>query len=175
MHRACMGSCAYNLSVLDINSLPDDVRRLKHVALILDEVKAGWSAPPLLNALHTRMIGSVSQVDEESNLAAVFDCAQDARLEIDNTIAERSIRMIGSGRRNYSFFGSDGGGGRAAIIYSLMDNCKLNHIDRRRYLHYARARIVDHPINRIDEPVPWNVAETLNQSRAVAAGVGGPR
>jgi hypothetical protein len=61
------------------------------VALILDEVKAGWSAPPLLNALHTRMIGSVSQVDEESNLAAVFDCAQDARLEIDNTIAERSI------------------------------------------------------------------------------------
>jgi hypothetical protein len=70
-----MGSCAYNLSVLDINSLPDDVRRLKHVALILDEVKAGGSAPPLLNALHTRMIGSVWQVDEESNLAAVFDCA----------------------------------------------------------------------------------------------------
>jgi transposase len=170
-----MGSCAYNLSAFDINSLPDDVRRLKHVPLILDEVKAGGSAPPLLNALHTRMIESVSQVDEESNLTAVFNCAQDALLEIDNKIAERSIRMIGSGRRNYSFFGSDGGGGRAAIIYSLTDNCKLNHIDQRRYLYYARERIVDHPINRIEEPVPWNVAETLNQSRHVAAGVGSLR
>jgi transposase len=90
-------------------------------------------------------------------------------LEIDNKIAERSIRMIGSGRRNYTFFGSDGGGGRAAIIYRLMDNCKLNHIERRRYLHYARERIVDHPINRMEEPVPWNVAETLNQFRRGAA------
>jgi transposase len=121
------------------------------------------------------MIESVSQVDQESNLAAVFDCAKDARFEIDNKIAECSIRMIGSGRRNYSFFGSDGGGGRAAIIYSLMDNCNLNHIDRRRYLHYARERIVDHPINRMEGPALWNVAETLNQSRPVAAGVGSLR
>ena len=58
---------------------------------------------------------------------------------------------------------SDSGGERAAIIYSLVESCKLNHIDPQSYLQYVLERIADHPINRIDELLPWNVAEKLRQ------------
>ena len=119
-------------------------------------------AVPLLKSLHTWMMESLSQIEKKSELAEAFRyslnrwealCryAHDGRLEIDNNIAERSIRGIGTGRRNYLFFGSDSDGERAAIIYSLVESCKLNHIDPQRYLHYVLERIADHPINRIDE------------------------
>lgn len=135
-------------------------------------------AAPLLAALKSWMIESVSQIDRKSDLAAAFHYAlnrwealcrysEDGRLEIDNNIAERSIRGIGTGRRNYLFFGSDSGGERAAIIYSLVESCKLNHIDPQRYLHYVIERIADHPINRIDELLPWNIADKLNQPTQV--------
>lgn len=135
-------------------------------------------AVPLLNALHLWMMQRVSEVDKKSDLAAAFNYAlnrwealcrytQDGRLEIDNNIAERSIRGIGTGRRNYLFFGSDNGGERAAIIYSLVESCKLNHIDPQRYLHYVLERIADHPINRVAELLPWNVADKLNQPMQV--------
>jgi hypothetical protein len=135
-------------------------------------------AVPLLNALHLWMVEKVSEVDKKSDLAAAFNYAlnrwealcrytQDGRLEIDNNIAERSIRGIGTGRRNYLFFGSDSGGERAAIIYSLVESCKLNHIDPQRYLHYVLERIADHPINRVAELLPWNVADKLNQPTQV--------
>jgi len=48
------------------------------------------------------------------------------------------------------FFGSDSGGERAAIAYSLIETCKLNHIDPQRYLQYVLERIADHPINRLE-------------------------
>jgi transposase len=70
---------------------------------------------------------------------------------------------MGIGRRNYLFFGSDSGGERAAIIYSLIESCKLNNIDPLSYLHYVLERIADHPINRIEELLPWNVADKLAQ------------
>ena len=65
------------------------------------------------------------------------------------------------------FFGSDNGGDRAAILYSLIETCKLNHIDPHRYLHYVLGRIADHPINRVHELLPWNVARLLNQHASV--------
>jgi transposase len=137
-------------------------------------------AVPLLESLHTWMIESLAQIEKKSTLAEAFHyslnrwdalCryAADGRLEIDNNIAERSIRGIGTGRRNYLFFGSDSGGERAAIIYSLVESCKLNHIDPQRYLHYVLERIADHPINRITELLPWNVADQLNQPAQVTA------
>jgi transposase len=80
------------------------------------------------------MIEKLSQVDRKSELAEAFNyslnrwdslCryAQDGRLEIDNNTAERSVRGIGVGRKNFLFFGSDSGGARAAIIYSLIESC----------------------------------------------------
>jgi transposase len=135
-------------------------------------------AVPLLNVLHVWMIESLSQIDNKSDLAEAFNYSlnrwealcrytKDGRLEIDNNIAERSIRGMGVGRRNFLFFGSDSGGERAAIIYSLVESCKLNNIDPQRYLHYVLERIADHPINRIDELLPWNVADKLNQPAQV--------
>jgi IS66 C-terminal element/Transposase IS66 family len=84
-----------------------------------------------------------------------------------NNIAERSVRGAGVGRKNYLFFGSDTGGDRAAIIYSLIETCKLNHIDPQRYLHYVLERIADHPINRIEELLPWNLIDQLQQPAQV--------
>jgi hypothetical protein len=89
-------------------------------------------------------------------------------LSIDNNIAERSVRGVGVGRKNYLFFGSDSGGERAAIIYSLIESCKLNHIDPQRYLHYVLERIADHPVNRVEDLLPWNVVDKLNQPMQVA-------
>jgi hypothetical protein len=74
---------------------------------------------------------------------------------------------MGTGRRNYLFFGSDTGGERAAIIYSLVETCKLNNIDPQLYLHYVLERIADHPINRIEELLPWKVVDQLNQPKQV--------
>lgn len=135
-------------------------------------------AVPLLNEMHAWMLESLSQIDNKSDLAGAFNYSlnrweglcrytRDGRLEIDNLIAERSIRGMGIGRRNFLFFGSDSGGERAAIIYSLVESCKLNHIDPQRYLQYVLERIADHPINKIDQLLPWNVAAKLNQPEQV--------
>lgn len=85
----------------------------------------------------------------------------DGRIEIDNNAAERSLRAVALGRKNYLFCGSDAGGERAAAIYSLIGTAKLNDIDPQAYLRYVLERIADHPINRIEELLPWNVAAVL--------------
>lgn len=136
-------------------------------------------AVPVLNALHARMMEKVPQVGRNTDLGAAFAYSlnrweslcrytQDGRLEIDNNSAERSVRGIGVGRKNFLFFGSDNGGERAAIIYSLIESCKLNHIDPQRYLHYVLERIADHPINQIADLLPWKVKDKLNQPAQVA-------
>jgi transposase len=83
----------------------------------------------------------------------------DGWLEIDNLPVERALRGVAIGRRNYLFAGADSGGERAAAIYSLIGTAKLNEIDPEAYLRHVLARIAEHPINRIDELLPWNVAE----------------
>ena len=77
-------------------------------------------------------------------------------LELDNNTAERSMRGIAIGRKNYMFVGSERGGKSAAIIYTLMETAKLNNIDPQAWLTDVLTRIADHKINRIDELLPWN-------------------
>ena len=77
-------------------------------------------------------------------------------LELDNNTAERSMRGIAIGRKNYMFAGSERGGKSAAIIYTLMETAKLNNIDPQAWLTDVLTRIADHKINRIDELLPWN-------------------
>ena len=73
------------------------------------------------------------------------------------------------GRRNYLFAGSDAGGERAANIYSLIGSALLNQMDPYLYLRHVLERIAEHPINRIAELLPWNVAaKPLDQARQVA-------
>ena len=83
---------------------------------------------------------------------------EDGRIEVDNNAAERAIRALVLGRRNYLFAGSDAGGETAACLYSLIGTCRLNGIDPHRYLREVLERIPAHPINRIEELLPWNMS-----------------
>jgi transposase len=82
-------------------------------------------------------------------------------LEIDNNAAERALRAVALGRKNYLFAGSDRGGESAAAIYSLIGTAKLNGINPEFYLRNVLSRIADHPINRIEELLPWNIVASL--------------
>ena len=92
-----------------------------------------------------------------SRWSALLRFTGDGLLEIDNNAAERSVRGIALGRKNYLFAGSDTGGQRAAAIYSLIETAKLSGTNPEAYLAYVLTHIADHPINRIDALLPWNV------------------
>jgi transposase len=72
------------------------------------------------------------------------------------------LRGVALGRKNYLFAGADAGGERAAAIYSLIGSAKLNGLDPEAYLRQVMIRIADHPINRIEELLPWNLAAELS-------------
>jgi hypothetical protein len=82
--------------------------------------------------------------------------ATDGRLEMSNNAAERAIRPLALGRKNYLFSGSDAGGARAAVIYTIVETCKMNGINPQAYLADVIERIADHPASRVDELLPWN-------------------
>ncbi len=88
--------------------------------------------------------------------ALILYC-DDGRVEVDNNAAERALRAVALGRKNYLFAGSDAGGERAAAIYSLIGSAKLHGIDPEAYLTSVMRRIADHPINRIEELLPWKL------------------
>jgi transposase len=88
----------------------------------------------------------------------------DGRIEAHNNIAERALRGVAIGRKNYLHLGSDGGGDSAAVIYTLIGTAKLNGIEPQAYLRHVLERIADHPINRIDDLLPWAVAESLKSA-----------
>jgi transposase len=100
---------------------------------------------------------------------ALMRFCDDGHLEIDNNAAERSLRAVVLGRKNYLFCGSDAGGERAAAIYGLIGTAKLNGLNPEAYLREVLSRIADHPINRIEELLPWNLAaEPTGTSRRAA-------
>ena len=80
----------------------------------------------------------------------------DGRLCMSNNAAERAVRAVAVGRKNWTFAGSDEGGRRAAAIYTLIETAKLNDIDPQAWLADVLARLQDHPAKRIDELLPWN-------------------
>jgi transposase len=95
-----------------------------------------------------------------SNWEALARYTEDGDLEIDNNGAERSLRGIAVGRRNWTFFGSDHGGHTAAVLSSLIASAKRHHIDPFAYLRDVFARIAGHPNNRLEELLPdkWMAA-----------------
>lgn len=86
----------------------------------------------------------------------------DGRIAIDNNAAERALRCVALGRKNFLFAGSDAGGERAAAIYSLLGSAKLNGCNPEAFLREVLTRIGEHPITRITELLPWNL--NLNES-----------
>ena len=90
----------------------------------------------------------------------------DGRLELSNNAAENAIRPVALGRKNWLFAGSDSGGERAALFYTLIRSAKLNGIEPEAYLRDIIARIGAHPINRLHELLPWSWAPPATQSVA---------
>jgi transposase len=125
-------------------------------------------AGPLLEALHAWLKHTLVQVSKKSALGkaigyiltrwtALTRYRDDGTLEIDNNAAERALRAVALGRKNFLFCGSDAGGERAAAIYSLIGSAKLNGLDPQAYLRHVIERIAEYPINRVEELLPWRV------------------
>jgi len=146
----------------EIRGRPPDERRA------IRQARAG----PLLEDLHRWFRNTATKLSRKSPLAIAIRYAltrwtaltryrDDGRLEIDNNAAERALRAVALGRKNFLFLGADTGGERAEAIYSLIGTAKLNGLDPEAYLRHVLERIADHPINRINELLPWNVAAHL--------------
>ena len=91
---------------------------------------------------------------------------EDGRLCMSNNAAEREIRAVALGRKNWTFAGSDEGGRRAAAIYTLIQTAKLNDVDPQAWLADILARLQDHPAKRIDQLLPWNWKREHTQKAA---------
>ena len=109
-----------------------------------------------------------SEVGAQREVAEGSDAAMGRRLRIITDFALLRLCEASHKRKNYLFMGSDAGGERAAAIYSLVESAKLNGLDPEAYLREVLGRIAEHPINRIDELLPWNLATTIEGHRQAA-------
>lgn len=130
---------------------------------------------PALDAMHGWLKATLATLSQKSATAkairyaltrwdALIRYCDDGRIEIDNNAAERALRCVALGRKNFLFAGSDAGGERAAAIYSLLGSAKLNGYNPEAFLREVLARIVDHPINQIADFLPWNLNATHGKS-----------
>ena len=137
-------------------------------------------AKPLLDDMRKWMEKALHSLSAKSETAAAIRYAlsrwraltrytEDGLLEIDNSAAERALRAVALGRKNYLFAGSDCGGERAAAMYRLIGSAKLNGLDPELYLRTVLAQIADHPISQIQDLLPWNLASSIQTHSYQAA------
>jgi hypothetical protein len=141
-----------------VNGQPPEQRRAARQA----------QSKPLLDALHDWMLQQRRRLSGKSTLGKALQYAlsrwdalacyvEDGRLSIDNNLSERLLRGIAVTRKNYLFVGSDSGGQRAAIIYTIAETAKLNGLDPEVYIAAVLDRLAGgHPISRLDELLPWD-------------------
>ena len=89
-------------------------------------------------------------------------------LEPDNNTAERAVRPVTLGRKNYLCMGSEAGGKSAAIAYTLIETAKMNKVNPQAWLAWVLGRIQDHPANRINDLMPWAYQDMINARNAEA-------
>ena len=140
-----------------VHGKPPDERRRRRQA----------RSRPLAEALRAWADATLPQLSGRSELAGAFRymltrwtaltrAFDDGRLALDNNPAERALRGVAVGRKNYLFAGSDRGADRAAALYSLIETAKLNGLNPEAYLRDVLARIADHPAQRLANLLPWN-------------------
>ena len=101
--------------------------------------------------------------------AAFTRFLHDGRVCLTNNAAERALRGVAVGRRNWTFAGSDAGGHRAAAVYTLIETCKMNDVDPQAWLADVLARLPDHPANKVADLLPWNWMANQQSKAGVAA------
>lgn len=122
---------------------------------------------PLMADLHAWLTAQLAQLSRSHDLAKAINYMlrrwgaftrflEDGRICLTNNAAERALRCVPLGRKAWLFCGSDRGGQRAAVLYSLIQTARLNDVDPQAWLADVLARIAEHPANRIDELLPWN-------------------
>ena len=147
----------------EIRGRPPNLRR---------EIRQSHSLP-LVEELHRWFNKTLAGLSRKSDTAgsvryalsrwrALTRYLNDGQIELDNSAAERALRAVALGRKNFLFAGSDSGGQRAACLYSLLGTAKLNGLDPELYLREILGRIGEHPINRITELLPWNFLASLS-------------
>jgi transposase len=144
----------------EVRGKPPELRR---------EIRQSRSRPTLmeLRSWFEKILATLSRKSETaiairyalSRWRALTRYLDDGRIEIDNNSAERALRTVCLGRKNFLFAGSDDGGDRAAAIYTLTGSARLNGLDPELYLRHVLERIADHPITRIGELLPWNLTD----------------
>lgn len=136
---------------------------------------------PLVDALREILDAALRRLSPKSDMAkaiaygtkrwlALCRFLDDGRLEIDNNIAERALRGVAVGRRNWLFAGSKTGGERAAAIYTVIQTCKANSVDPQAYIADVTGKIAaDWPAARWDEFMPWSWSAQTAEQVAQAA------
>jgi hypothetical protein len=158
-------------------AIEDEIRgKPAHMRLSIRHARA----KPLLSELRTWMEKALHRLSSKSETAGAIRYAlsrwraltrytDDGLLEIDNSAAERALRAVGLGRKNFLFAGSDSGGERANAMYTLIGSAKFNGMDPEFYLRHVLSRIADHPVSQIQDLLPWNLAPLLQAHATQAA------
>ena len=147
---------------------PDDRRKIRQER-----------SKPLADALEAWLRQERKALSSKSPMARAMDYSlkrwpaftrflDDGRLCMSNNAAERAVRGVAVGRRNWTFCGSDSGGRRAAAMYTLIETCRQNDVDAKAWLADVLARIADHPAKQIAQLLPWNWKEQALQFQAAA-------
>jgi hypothetical protein len=154
----------------EINGLPPEQRRA---------IRQARSAP-IVAELETWMIETRDKLSRGHDLAKALNYMlrrwtsftrflEDGRICLTNNAAERALRGVALGRKAWLFCGSDRGGQRAAILYSLIVTAKMNDVDPQAWLADVLARIAGHPVQQLDALLPWNWKPPASAPEAAAA------
>jgi len=140
-----------------INGLPTNERlavRRKDIAPLVDDLIEWMKRERAKLSRHNDVAKAMDYMLKRIDAFTRF--LQDGRICLSNNAAERALRGIALGRKAWLFAGSDRGGERAAIMFTLIQTARLNNVDPQAWLADVLARIADHKINDLAALLPWN-------------------
>jgi transposase len=127
--------------------------RREHIAPLVGDLEAWMRAERPRLSRHAEVAKAIGYMLKRWPAFSLF--LEDGRICLTNNAVERALRGVALGRKAWLFCGSDRGGLRAAVMYTLIGTAKLNDIDPQAWLADVLGRIADHPIQRLHELLPW--------------------